>query len=91
MTMELAFNIVLTIASAALGLLVKRLFGEQDAMKKRFEDAEKNNRDKIEHVLVTYQPRTEAQMYQQQIMTAIAEVKNKITRLDDKIERKTSK
>ncbi|WP_434777677.1 hypothetical protein [Neisseria sp. Ec49-e6-T10] len=80
MTLELAFNILLAIASGALGLLIKRLYSVIDAQS-----------DKIERILVHYQPRSDAHNNQNQILGAIKEVKSMVDKLNDKLDRKADK
>ena len=80
MTIEFAFNILMTVAAAAIGLSVRRLFTQVDDMQKL-----------IQQMRVDYQSRDQALLENQQITKALERIEHKIERMNDKLDRKADK
>ena len=80
MTIEMAFNIVMSIAAAAIGLSVRRLFTQVDDMQKL-----------IQQMRVDYQSREQALLENQTITKALDRIEQKIERVNDKLDRKADK
>ena len=80
MTIEMAFNILMSIAAAAIGLSVRRLFTQVDDMQKL-----------IQQMRVDYQSREQALLENQTITKALERNKQKIERVNDKLDRKADK
>ena len=80
MTIEMAFNILMSIAAAAIGLSVRSLFTQVDAMQKL-----------IQQMRVDYQSREQALLENQTITKALERIEQKIERVNDKLDRKADK
>ena len=80
MTIEMAFNILMSIAAAAIGLSVRRLFSQVDDMQKL-----------IQQMRVDYQSREQALLENQTITKALDRIEQKIERVNDKLDRKADK
>ena len=80
MTLEMAFNILMSIAAAAIGLSVRRLFTQVDDMQKL-----------IQQMRVDYQSREQALLENQTITKALDRIEQKIERVNDKLDRKADK
>lgn len=80
MTIEMAFNILMSIAAAAIGLSIKRLFSQVDEQQKT-----------IVAMQVNYQTRDEAKQDNQQLMKSLERIEQKIERVSDKLDRKADK
>jgi hypothetical protein len=80
MTIEMAFNILMSIAAAAIGLSVRRLFTQVDDMQKL-----------IQQMRVDYQSREQALLENQTITKALDRIEQKIERVNDKLDRKADK
>ena len=80
MTIEMAFNILMSIAAAAIGLSVRRLFTQVDDMQKL-----------IQQLRVDYQSREQALLENQTITKALDRIEQKIERVNDKLDRKADK
>ena len=80
MTIEMAFNTLMSIAAAAIGLSVRRLFTQVDDMQKL-----------IQQMRVDYQSREQALLENQTITKALDRIEQKIERVNDKLDRKADK
>ncbi len=80
MTIEFAFNILMSIAAAAIGMSVRRLFAQVDDMQKL-----------IQQVRVDYQTREQALLENQQLLKSLERIEQKIERIGDKLDRKADK
>ena len=80
MTIEMAFNILMSIAAAAIGLSVRRLFTQVDDMQKL-----------TQQMRVDYQSREQALLESQTITKALDRIEQKIERVNDKLDRKADK
>ena len=80
MTIEMAFNILMSIAAAAIGLSVRRLFAQVDDMQKL-----------TQQMRVDYQSREQALLENQAITKALDRIEQKIERVNDKLDRKADK
>ena len=80
MTIEFAFNILMSIVAAAIGLIVRRLFTQVDDMQKL-----------TQQMRVDYQSREQALLENQTITKALDRIEQKIERVNDKLDRKADK
>ena len=80
MTIEFAFNILMSIVAAAIGLIVRRLFTQVDDMQKL-----------TKQMRVDYQSREQALLENQTITKALERIEQKIERVNDKLDRKADK
>lgn len=80
MTIEMAFNILMSVAGAAIGLSIKRLFTQVDEQQKI-----------INQMQVQYQTRADAQHDNQQLLKSLERIENKIERMSEKLDRKADK
>ena len=80
MTIEFAFNILMSIVAAAIGLIVRRLFTQVDDMQKL-----------TQQMRVDYQSREQALLENQTITKALERIEQKIERVNDKLDRKADK
>ena len=80
MTIEMAFNILMSIAAAAIGLSVRRLFSQLDEQAKTIID-----------MRLDYQTRTEARQYMDDLKQGLADIKADLNKLNDKLDRKADK
>lgn len=91
MSLELAFNILLTLFSGVLGLMVRRTLNELDELKKRVASDDIIMREKIEFIRVNYVTNQDARFNHTAVMEALKDIKVKINRLDDKLDKKADK
>ena len=98
MTIDMAFQLALGLLSGVLGLLLKRAQYEIDTVSKSLKELQTRVnqdditiRDKIEAIRVTYMTRADSDRNQSLIMDGIKDIKLKINRLDDKLDRKVDK
>ncbi|UOO89606.1 hypothetical protein LVJ82_01070 [Vitreoscilla massiliensis] len=80
MTIEFAFNILMSIVAAAIGLIVRRLFTQVDDMQKL-----------TQQMRVDYQSREQALLENQTITKALDRIEQKLERVNDKLDRKADK
>ncbi|HRL00986.1 MAG TPA: hypothetical protein PK856_01030 [Vitreoscilla sp.] len=80
MTIEMAFNILMSIAAAAIGLSVRRLFSQLDEQAKTIID-----------MRLDYQTRTEARQYMDDLKQGLADIKADLNKLNDKLDKKADK
>ena len=80
MTIEMAFNILMSIAAAAIGLSVRRLFSQLDEQAKTIID-----------MRLDYQARTEARQYMDDLKQGLADIKADLNKLNDKLDKKADK
>lgn len=73
MTLELAFSILLSIASAALGLLLRRVLAQLDKMQ-----------DVMTEIRVSYQSRDDARHDMTEIRDALKGIKARMINLEEK-------
>ncbi len=91
MTIEIAFNILLSVAMAAVGLLVKRLYGDIDALKHKLDGESKCLYQGLHNVEKTYQSKADARDDQAQILKTLDSIDRKIDKLTDKLDTKADK
>ena len=80
MTIEMAFNILMSIDAAAIGLSVRRLFSQLDEQAKTIID-----------MRLDYQTRTEARQYMDDLKQGLADIKADLNKLNDKLDKKADK
>ena len=80
MTLELGFNILLGLFTAAIGFQVKRMFTQLDEQQKTIID-----------MRVQYQTRAEAREAQQELKEGLSDIRQAIEKLNDKLDRKADK
>lgn len=80
MNFELAFNIVLGIATTIFGFWVKLLTAKID-----------DTADKVHRVMIEYQTREEARADDKEINRTLERLESKIDRLTEKLERKADR
>ena len=80
MTIEMAFNILMSIAAAAIGLSVRRLFSQLDEQSKTIIDMRLN-----------YQTRDDTRQYMDDLKQGLADIKTDLSKLNDKLDRKADK
>ena len=80
MTIDMAFNILMSIAAAAIGLSVRRLFSQLDEQAKTIID-----------MRLDYQTRTEARQYMDDLKQGLADIKADLNKLNDKLDKKADK
>ena len=80
MTIEMAFNILMSIAAAAIGLSVRRLFSQLDEQSKTIIDMRLN-----------YQTRDDTRQYMDDLKQGLADIKADLSKLNDKLDRKADK
>ena len=76
----MAFNILMSIAAAAIGLSVRRLFSQLDEQAKTIID-----------MRLDYQTRTEARQYMDDLKQGLADIKADLNKLNDKLDKKADK
>ncbi|UOO93594.1 hypothetical protein [Vitreoscilla stercoraria] len=80
MTIEMAFGILMSVAAAAIGLSIKRLFAQIDEQQKT-----------INQMQVQYKTRVDAQQDNQQLLKSLERIENKIEKMSEKLDRKADK
>ena len=80
LTIEMAFNILMSIAAAAIGLSVRRLFSQLDEQAKTIID-----------MRLDYQTRTEARQYMDDLKQGLADIKADLNKLNEKLDKKADK
>ena len=80
MTIEMGFNILMTIAAAVIGFSVRRLFSQLDEQAKTIID-----------MRLDYQTRTEARQYMDDLKQGLADIKADLNKLNDKLDKKADK
>ena len=91
MSLELAFNILLSLFGGVMGFVVRRILNELDEVKKRVASDDIIMREKIEYIRVNYVTNHDARFDHTAIMEALKGIKAKIDRLDDKLDKKADK
>ena len=91
MTMELAFSIILGIAMSVVGLLVKRLYGENDIFKNKTEAEIKHLRTDLHDIALNYQTKEDGRQGRDEVMTILRGIERKLEKIDEKMDRKADK
>lgn len=80
MTIEMGFNILMSIAAAVIGFSVRRLFSQLDEQSKTIIDMRLN-----------YQTRDDTRQYMDDLKQGLADIKSDLGKLNDKLDRKADK
>lgn len=91
MTIDLAFNIALSLVAALAGLLIKNLYNRLDSSDKSRNQFEQQTTKDLTDIKVQYLLKTDLNRTQDQIMISLHDLSNKMDKINDKLDRKVDK
>ncbi|GAA5102685.1 hypothetical protein [Wohlfahrtiimonas larvae] len=91
MTIEMAFNIAMSLVAGLLGLTIKHLYARIDTDRKAFDEFKSQTNQSITDIKVTYLPKSELNRTQDQIMASLNSLSNKMDKINDKLDQKADK